>query len=264
MQIDPKDYNYKALAVGMKIKVPHIGCSSSAAMKISIHVEGASFYCHKCGGHAFVPCESRSWRDRRARKAEYEAVQLEKSRGGFDLPADFSQKISTAGLSWLGSGGWTADLITRYGVGWSEKLNRVVIPLQPAGYTARAVFKDQQPKYVDKAPGGAVWDSQPLQPGALVVTEDILSAGRVGKFVQTRALLGTPKRWLPPVGIAPLIIWTDDDAAGQKSRRFLEDNCKWLGIPVLHIVSAKDPKRYNEREIREILCSNHIGQYCSF
>jgi hypothetical protein len=258
MDINPENYNYKSLAIGATVKWPHLGCSKSPAMKIQIRAEGAFFYCHKCNSHTFVPFEGQSWRDRKQREAEYAAVQNEKSRRGFDLPADFSHQIEAAGLAWLGLGGWTADLIDRYKIGWSDKLNRVVIPLQPEGCTARAVFKDQRPKYLEKAPSVCWWDSEPIQPGLLVITEDILSAGRVGKFVQTRALLGTPKRWIPPEGIKAVLIWTDNDPAGLSTRRLVNDTCLWMALAVGHIETDKDPKKYSDREIKEILCTKVI------
>ena len=253
MKINPSDYNYKALAAGSSVKYAHKGCSSSLAMKVTVNVDGCLFKCFKCNETAFVRHEGQSWRDRKQRETEIAAAHAEKAREGFALPVDFSRQIGMAGLAWLGSGGWTTALIDHYKIGWSDKLNRVVIPIQPMGYIARAVFEDQHPKYLAKAQAKARWYSAPITQGAMVVTEDVLSAGRTGQMVQTEALLGTPKDWVPPIGVTHLGIWTDDDKAGEACRAAVKRRSIWLGVRITDIVTKRDPKCYSDHEITDIL-----------
>lgn len=257
MEIYPKDYATPVL--GHSMSTGHIGCSTSSALKITSNEDGILFHCFKCDETVFVRHEAQSYRDRKQREAEMAAVHLEKNRRGYKLPVDFSHQIASAGIAWLGSGGWTAALIDQHGAGWSEKMARVIIPLQPSGYIARAVYPDQKPKYLSKAPENALWRSnRGVHPGTLAVTEDVLSAGRLGQFLQTEALLGTPKRWIPPTGINHLIVWTDGDSAGKMARAHLHRHCMWLGIKITDIETRRDPKRLSDREITGRLHEHYI------
>ena len=254
-EILPEDYPYKHLPMGSCAKYAHRGCSGSKAMKVNIAVDGAMFHCFKCGATRFIKHFDMTYRSRKIREAELAKVQYEKSRRGYGLPADFSHDIAPAGLAWLGSGGWTSDLIERYGIGWSNNMKRVVIPVEPEGYTARAVFKDQVPKYLEKAPAQAFWISSTIV-NTLAITEDILSAGRVGEFIPTESVLGTSVgNWMPPTEVTKVILWLDNDAAGRKGRAAFRKKLQWFpDITIQDIETSKDPKCYSRDEIKEILC----------
>jgi hypothetical protein len=261
--INPKDYpDPKSLSVGSVLKVPHMGCSESSAMKLTATVEGVHYYCFKCGSSKFIS-GNYCYRDRKAREAENAALMKERMRTGFDLPEDFSQDIPSAGLAWLGLGGWTSDMISRYKVGWSDNLKRVVIPIQPQGYTARAVFPDQLPKYLEKAPALSWWESFPVWDNPIMaVTEDILSAGRVGEFIYCHALNGTTAAgWLPPEGFEHVMIWLDGDKAGREGMLKLLNRLQWA-YTVTIVTTDKDPKLYSRKEMYEIICSK-LTKHCS-
>lgn len=107
----------------------------------------------------------------------------------------------------------------------------------------------------------------------IVITEDILSAIRVGCHCKAGALLGTavsPEKLseiLRDTGYAteqlqwyeyeaPSIrcaIWLDPDKAGAKSNRRLAHNLRMQGLQVTEIRTDKDPKYYSDTEIRSIL-----------
>lgn len=260
IEINPNDFPLKGLPVGATAKYPHPGCSTSLALKVRVEAEGISLHCFKCAAHHWVRAEGLSYRDRKVRLAEMAALATEKQRKGYELPADFSHTIPVQGLAWLGMGGWSEDLIVRHHVGWSDKLKRVVIPVQPQGYTARAVFPDQQPKYLEKAPAKSLWTSNTFNrpTTSLVLTEDILSAGRVGEFTEARALLGTDMNSIiPPPHVTLVGIWTDNDKAGKTARDNIRAKLQWMPmVTIVDIHSEADPKTYSRKDLLCILKSS--------
>lgn len=253
-RIDGRAYidTYKHMVTGQNWKVPHKNCTESKALSITMDVEGYRFHCFKCGGWDFIRHENTSFRDRKRREAEKAAYLEEKDRQGFDLPTDFTTTIGNAGVAWLGKGGWTAEMIFKHGVGWSEKMSRVVIPVKPLGYIARRVYDDDMgPKYLSKTPRLSWWVSEPIT-DRCCLTEDILSAGKVGCQYPAMAMLGTDSYNLDIMTkCKQLLIWTDPDTGGEKARRQLHGIFDWIpGVQVLDIHSSKDPKYYTNAQIR--------------
>lgn len=254
--INPNDYldTLKAMVTGQSWKIPHQGCSDSKALSVKMEVEGYLFHCFKCGASAFLRHEDSTFRDRKRREAEKTAYQEERLKTNYNLPSDFTTAIPPEGLAWLGKGGWGSDMIFKHGAGWSDNLGRVVFKVEPFGYIARAVYPDQTPKYLSKTPGASYWCSEPIV-DRVCLTEDILSAGKVGQLYPAMAMLGTDSLNLSIVSkCKQLLIWTDNDAGGEKARRFIWSKLHWLpSLQVLDIKSGKDPKYYSTAEIRRKL-----------
>lgn len=256
--INTRDYldTMKHMRTGQNWKVPHIGCSDSKALSITMEVEGFLFHCFKCQENGFLRHEDSSFRDRKKREAEREAYYAEQAREGFNLPADAFPKIEQAGLAWLGKGGWTHDLIFKHKALWSNKLQRVIFEIKPMGYLARAVHDDQVPKYLSKSPKkvASYWTSEPIT-RRVCLTEDILSAGRVGQLYPAMAGLGTDGwNWDIISKCKEVLIWTDNDKGGEHGRRVLHQVLDWIpDIKTLDIHSGHDPKAYTTREIQHYL-----------
>lgn len=256
MNINPKDYRQalKFMTTGQNIKVKHKNCSDSKALSITMHVEGFGFKCFKCDASGFLAHEDTGFRDRKVREAEFKAYQAERIKAGFNLPADAGHSIDPAGLAWLGSGGWTNDLIFKYGPLWSNKMQRVIFKVDPMGWIARAVHDDQVPKYLSKTIKLSWWVSEPIV-DRCCITEDILSAGKVGQLYPAMAALGTDQFNIDILTkCKQVLIWTDGDAGGDKARKKVRDVLQWVPtVQVLDIHSPKDPKKYSNRELRERL-----------
>ena len=258
--IDPADYPERHdIAVGSVKRVAHIGCSESTCMKIYNEVEGFKFYCHKCCTYHFESSFN-SPRERLRRKHAYEATVRYKSEESYDLPEDFSHSIQPKGLAWLGMGGWTFEMINKYNIGWSEELNRVILPVYPEGYTARAVESWQKPKYMEKVPQGVVWESQTDTQSCYgaVVCEDILSAGRCGQFIKAYSLLGTSLDTSVLSVLAKydkILLWLDPDAGGISGLKKMYRRLHLVCDNVKVIRSDKDPKLLTDEEIRRLLCN---------
>lgn len=264
MDIIPSDYLSitSKLPVGAVRKVPHEGCSNSACLRIENSVDGLKFYCFKCREYLFESYLN-SPQERARRLASQEAYREARASVSYDLPSDFSHSIAPGGLAWLGSGGWTVSIIRHYNIGYSEKLNRVILPVyfkgNYSGYIARAVEAWQRPKYLEKVKPGCIWGSSGTnmrQQGVAVICEDILSAGRCGEFIQGYALLGTSlgtellnhfKRY------KKILLWLDPDKGGKSGIKTMIHRLR-LFSEVCVIQSSVDPKLLTNTEIKEKLC----------
>lgn len=109
-----------------------------------------------------------------------------------------------------------------------------------------------------------------------VITEDALSAIRVGRHTRTAALLGTAVDAHRLSAIVPALasstavewyrsenrvlrigVWLDPDKAGRKASHRLLASLKLQGYEVADIRTEKDPKFYSDRDIRSILIARH-------
>lgn len=157
---------------------------------------------------------------------------------------------------------------SKYGFGWDEKTQRVVVPVLHNGdgtglWTARAV-DGRSPKYLmPKGSVGAAWyDTRPG--GSIVICEDVLSAARCTEAgYSAAAILGTTvgvqqlQRITSAVKEPQLPIrilgWFDADAAGRKAWVQLRKSCGVLGLNPIRVQSDKDPKLHTRKQIQEIV-----------
>lgn len=217
---------------------------------------------------------------------------------------------------WLLSAGIPVAISTAYGFGYSQTLSRCVLPLKYRGISStlsgeiptsnersqricgcllRSLDRAIKPKYLLKHEDAenAVFlaDSSHVLPSAqnagtldafdLVVTEDVLSAIRVGRHTTSGALLGTGvgagriqsllgRTLLPTMDtsfamgeqtdqnhVIRIGIWMDPDNAGFKARRKLFRSLTMQGHTCTIIRSEKDPKFYSDNQIRSILLARH-------
>jgi len=94
----------------------------------------------------------------------------------------------------------------------------------------------------------------------VTLTEDLLSAYKVGRVGEGWCLLGTRAG---PGLLAALMarrptrvnVWLDPDRAGERSAAKLNASLRGFGFTVRNIHSARDPKRHTLAEIKEYLCT---------
>lgn len=257
MNIDIADLKW--IQMGRTVKIPHKGCSNSAAMSVTNGADGYLVFCHKCGETAFLSHHNsvaERIKNQKIIDAECRLIQSV----SYALPEDFSHTIASKGLAWLGRGGWSCDLIEAYNIGWSEKLQRVILPLS-VGFIARSVTLGHSPKYIEKCPADSIWMSDTkrcsMSPigDTVCITEDILSAGRVGEFIPAYSLCGTS---ISTVQLSVLyriknkIIWLDKDAAGSNGVRKIVKRLLFGNIKVIHL---DEPKHLTNDQLRSVLCT---------
>ncbi|WP_429498825.1 hypothetical protein ACQUFY_05840 [Robbsia andropogonis] len=220
-------------------------------------------WCFRCGelGAVDKPTESLSERIDRRKK---EAAQDDAIRSVAALPEPIDTNVAgwpPEAAVWLYKAGIGIPEIAELGAYWHAPSGRVVLPVVD---DARLIYwqaRDPQwtrssdrPKYinplVNKDSLVARYGSAP----EVVLTEDILSAFRVGQVAEGWSLLGTA---LPPGVLLrlirdgrPVAIWLDPDAAGRKAASEVRRQLDACGIPNRVIRSKRDPKLLSRRQIR--------------
>jgi len=232
---------------------------------------GWKFYCHRCGkGKAkysvgFTPAAAKAHLSTWQKRGELRTKSI-------FLPKDFNQNIPPQGYKWLIQYGITPALIAKYGIGFSEYYNRVVLPVYRgndlAYWQGRNVGKATQdnPKYLNVSCDREdtyfeLWQNADDPEGPIVLVEDILSAIRVHEAgFNAISLLGTnlTEHLLAKLmsktsnGKCYVVIWLDPDMR-KKMIGFIPRFTS-LGIPTRVEVSAQeDPKDYKAHEIQERL-----------
>ncbi len=241
-------------------------CGKSPSMMVSNSRKGVRGYCFRCGHSEFVPHGERSILDIRA--AREAAQALRSNSGTLSLPSDI-QPVSSreTGALWLLQAGISLDLAAEYKIGWSDKLQRVVLPVYSEKgelqfIQARSINQNVKPKYLNIKGARAcdaifVGNHAKSTRTTTVIVEDILSAIRVSHHTCGVSLLGTAVTPGKLVRVfspdSTVIVWMDGDAAGRRARRklihaltLMGQECKWVETP-------KDPKEYSNAEIQETL-----------
>lgn len=159
------------------------------------------------------------------------------------------------------------DLAKQYGIGYSAKTNRVIIPIydnnELVAFLSRAT-DNTQPKYIVRYKNdtvSTVFRSLPATgPFDVVITEDCLSAIRVGRYNQAVSILGTASAADKTMSLLKSVpnmqsaaVWLDGDKAGRKGRDKVATQLSLMGVEVTKITTPKDPKLYTNAEIKEIL-----------
>lgn len=183
-------------------------------------------------------------------------------------------------MLWLLKAGIGYDLARHYGIGYSPRANRVILPVykdkELIAFIARAV-DGEKPKYIARHKDGfhnAVFrsDATTILPvssvaqaissenkeiDVLVIVEDYLSAVRVGRITRSVSLLGTANKadaLLPELGSdTKAVVWLDPDKAGRNGRNKIARSLSLFGVEPLLLNTKRDPKFYSNREIRELI-----------
>lgn len=170
-----------------------------------------------------------------------------------DWPNEAKLWFYRAGLS-------RADIGT-LGAYYHRPSGRVVLPVTGSDgssvwWQARAIEKGQVPKYLGPLDADRSRVCPVYGEGDSVLTEDILSAYKVGKAgAQGTCLMGTS---LQPWVLAKLIragkpvaVWLDPDEAGQRAARRVLRELRTSGVSCRNIISERDPKRHTLQEIHQ-------------
>lgn len=166
------------------------------------------------------------------------------------------------GQLWFYRSGLSRADIGALGAYYHEPSGRIVLPIPSrdghAGWwQARAIEAGQVPKYL----GPQDADRSRVCPrygkgSRIVLTEDILSAYKVGKAqadAEGWCMMGTS---LQPWVLAqilkrrcPVSVWLDPDPAGQRAAAKVRKELRLYGVACTNIVSERDPKRHTYQEI---------------
>jgi hypothetical protein len=174
-------------------------------------------------------------------------------------PMEFDPRIwPLPARVWLYKAGLSNELILQLGFYWNPWMQRVVMPvldgLTVRYWQARGFDKDR-PKYINPKVDKPLFKqgSGPL----LCLTEDMLSAARVGEVTAAWSILGTSVddskiAQIVATGL-PVKVWLDPDAAGLKGRRKLVPRLRAFGVDATSVKAERDPKLYSREEIEKFL-----------
>lgn len=187
------------------------------------------------------------------------------------LPSDFTRVIPANGRVWLYNYGLSDELISKMGIGYSEKYHRLILPCysdeELIYYQGRYLGnykKDGTAKYISCTKKGSYyWTFNPSNSDKAVLVEDMLSAIKVGMAGYAGvALFGSYVKVTTLNNVTAkfdsVTVWLDPDKlayAAQTVKRFSS-----LGYNVFAVLTAdKDPKDYSSEEIKSFVNKATIG-----
>ena len=188
-----------------------------------------------------------------------------------ELPDDITyepEQFSREARMWLFKAGLTPTVWRQYSIGYSARLQRVVLPIFNTDgslkwFQCRAILKGQKPKYIQ--PSGNKSNilftaGSGNFTGRVVVVEDIMSAIRVGNATTDSnttaiSLLGTKITAGQATYLSNFkecITWLDGDKAGKRGSYHVRSVVGLL-TPCRNVRTDEDPKCYSNKHIREVL-----------
>ena len=264
----PDTYFDTNMAFGESRRHPHI-CSKQGDKPIVVTRtdKGWAWWCHRCriGGNKYIkgcsPAETMRW-------LKSLKVKPQKTQAIVSLPQDYTTILPPAALSYCYIREVMEPDIKQYRFGYSLYLHRLILPVYTGkdklvfwqgrnlGETTR-----NNPKYmnVSKQDRKEIYFFVPFQDcKTLVITEDIISAIRVGKVVNALAVLSAhiPDKLIFKLALKgkfdTILIWLDPDKKVKATGWAFK--YRSYGINCHRIDSDKDPKWYSQNEIGRKIC----------
>ena len=234
-------------------------------MVVKHGANGWDAYCWRCSDDGFVPHPQPSMAERLARlKQVRQAEQEAEADPRPPMPAEFDPaRWPLQARVWLYKAGFTNDTIRGAGLYHCSRLDRVVLPVIRDGrlcYWQARGFDPERPKYLNPKIDKTNLTADYGQGDTLVITEDVLSAIRVGEVAEARSILGTALSDGVAASICaadkPVAIWLDPDAAGRRGATKAKRKLDLIGVRSVIVKSGRDPKLYSKEEICSILSAS--------
>ena len=240
----------------------------SNSMKIEVRDNGDIFaYCHRCGksgsyGSAYFKAVS----DKTSSGTHDSKTVLhgERAEGYFRATSKMGRWTREARQLILSCGISEREVVANV-IRYDEKIDGLYFTVhngvESCGYILRR-FNYAGPKYIndfDESVTPRFFIRRPVLSGSTVVlTEDILSAIKVGRQYPAVALLGTncdvwTKNWLIKNYKRFIIFLDDDNKIVRRNQRVLKNTFGTLGEA--HIITGvgRDPKHLSNAELQEII-----------
>ncbi len=242
-----------------RVDCPDCGVDTNTRAAVVNHtIQYFSVYCYACGFNDFKGKGEQTLAEiARIKKLNEDALH---KTFKVELPHDFTTDIPLHGRLWLYSGGLTETVWKSYGVGYSEVLDRVILPVYDTAkelqwFQGRALHAGQTPKYLQpSAPRDRIlFKSHSYRvDDDVVIVEDILSAIRVGEVRPAISLLGTKITTGQLETLTEhtrVCTWLDSDSAGRNGSYAIR---KAVGLltETRNIVTDSDPKCLSRQQIQ--------------
>lgn len=230
--------------------------------------KGWLYHCFNCGASGFKSSDTTSL-DNLKERLKYARESQEILTGISEtntiiLPRDYTTNIPTLGSIWLSSYGITEAEVKQYRFGYSDKLNRLILPLYDSKgelifWQGRYLSKPdkEHPKYLNmRGPKGKYAIFKSLDKCKIVcLVEDILSAIKVARVADSIPLLGSyiSNSLLTYLkDYKQVKLWLDNDKRFE-SLKYSQRIRLLTGLPCKSIISSLDPKEYKSEEIIKFL-----------
>jgi hypothetical protein len=251
------------LPVGRSIRVRHY-CGEGKPLSLTRLADGVVYSCHRCGEKGLFKIEL-SLAERLALiKQQRESDATVFGNASPPEPRTPWPEWPVEARLWLLKAGLSAADVPKLMCWYHLPTQRVVVAPRGAsagGYWLARALKwkpgDPRPKYLAR-PGGAQ-NAVPKygESNRIVLTEDLLSAYKVGTVGEAWCLLGTSIRdkmlgELLADG-RPVSVWLDPDPAGIKAASQVAAKLRAYGVDTTIIKSTKDPKLVHRAQIKELL-----------
>ena len=247
----------KALTFGSSRRVQH--CNHNNTMSIRHDEDGFHAYCFRCSEGGFKSHGMRRIRDVFAEREFAYAKDV-------TFPLGYTKEIPAWAAVWFLQYGITMEEAASYGVGWDEKMQRIILPVYDRTVNpptlevvqARAVITGVVPKYLNQQGNNkskVLFKSNDQRHDMAVITEDILSCIRVGKVTAAVCPMGTTLSYAQAAHLLhfkEIVIWLDNDAAGHKGAIKMKKVLEPL-VPTRIITGTADPKCYDKAGITKML-----------
>lgn len=262
--LSPASWQHKAegLALGARLRTDH-DCGGGRTLTIKHDEHGLSAFCFRCNAPGWlpptpVPLAVRLERLHKAQQAD-DAASV-----SVDLPKPMVREWGqwpTACQLWLLKAGLSRADLPRLGAYYHPPTDRVVLPvLSPSGgvlfWQARAVDK-RLPKYIAPAVDKTGVIPKYGSAAEVTLTEDLLSAYKVGTVGEGWSLLGTS---LSNATLSALVernckvnVWLDPDAPGRRAAKKVLAALRGAGVVARDVLSPADPKLIHRHLIKEYL-----------
>lgn len=237
---------------------------------------GWRVYCHGCGtSRAF---KQNGVASPSALISRVNGLLAASSRkvGSIYLPEDFDVEIPNIAKAWLRKYGVTDAEISRYRFGYSERMNRLILPVfngeDLVYWQGRKLDNGPGPKYISMKTkdGGKFFELvssvNTKEQTPVVLVEDIVSAICVRRAgFNAIALLGSYigdkiSARLHELGVKQVCVWLDPDKRTEAVR--FARKLSGLGLSAVALVTpTKDPKDYNVTQIKQHLAKGGMLPY---
>lgn len=250
----------QALAVGESQRVPH-DCGTGSCMIVEHQHDHYRAHCFRCNESGYLAIQASLSEMLAARKAVQHADEQVGVAPPMPVVTDLSEWTPQARV-WLYRAGFSDRDIRDLHFYFHPTTQRVVLPVvqdnEVVYWTARAVNKGQVPKYLNPRVSADVIPKYGSG-DVIVLTEDILSAAKVGKVAEGWSMLGTKCKPCIVAAVIetgkPCIVWLDPDEAGIRGSLKTLHTLRAAGVPVVRMTSDRDPKLYSSGEIRSMLAT---------
>lgn len=252
-----------SLEDGRSRRVNH-DCGEGRTLRVSREGGKLRAWCHRCNDGGFDQLvEALSVRI--ARLSERQEADAKLQAGGEPEPKVYEvAKWPEKGRLWFYKAGLGSHDIGRLGAYYHPPSNRVVLPVLDGFWQARALEPGQIPKYMAPDMSKATIMPRYGAGDSITLTEDILSAYKVGQVSEAWCMMGTN---LSPYMLhklladgRPVNVWLDNDLPpqhpvnrGQIAAKKVLKTLRAVGIKANNILAPRDPKMMTYSQIKELV-----------